>query len=253
MTASPSQCVTVERCARRWWFEKVAELRVPNSKPQHFGHALHKLNAAFMGGTDIPQDWHEHLTDAEVERCLELRDRGIEKGVLRFRPGLLIEHDFRMPVKEQEMHGIIDVLDLSGVVEDHKAVASSRWAKTEDDLLADIPMMIYGGYLLSREPTLGEVTLRHNQFMQDTGNVRAVEVKVSRANVKAFWAARVMPLLRTMDSARGVEQWENVSGHDRLSEACTAYGGCPFVAICHKGLPIDQFVGCAPEKNGAPF
>lgn len=252
-TTSPSQCVTVEGCARRWWFEKVAHLRVPDSKPQHLGHALHKVNAALMGGTDIPKDWAEHLTAEECEACLELRDMGLRKGVLRPRPNLLIEHDFRMPIKDDEMHGVIDVMDRQGVIEDHKLVYAERYAKTEADLLADIPMMIYGGYLLSVESNLQEVALRHNQFIRDTMRVRAVEVVVSRAQVRAFWGRRVMPLLETMDRTKSVEQWVDVPGHDRLSKNCTAYGGCPFATICHSGLPMDQFNPPAPETNGAPF
>ena len=252
-TTSPSQCVTVEGCARRWWFEKVAELRLPDSKPQHLGHALHKVAAAHLESKPLPPTWADDLMNDEVERCQELRDRAIRKGVLRARPGLLIEHDFRMPIAADEMHGIIDVLDEAGViVEDHKLVAAAKWAKTEDDLLADIPMMIYGGFALSRKPDAANVTLRHNQFILDTMDVRAVEVVVSRANVRGFWARRVMPLLATKEKTRTVEQWADVPGQPRLSPACTKYGGCPFANICHNGLPMDQFVGETGTTEGAP-
>lgn len=206
-----------------------------------------------MGSTPLDETWAEHLMNDEVERVLELRDRGIKKGVLRARPGLAIEHDFRMPVGEDEMHGVIDVMDRTGIVEDHKAVFAERYAKTEQDLLGDIPMMIYGGYLFSIEPELKQVTLRHNQFMQDTLAVRPVEVTVSRANCRAFWGARIMPLLATMDANRTVEQWADVPGQPRLSKACTNYGGCPFNLICHGGLPIEQFAGETSTKEGAPF
>jgi hypothetical protein len=206
-----------------------------------------------MGSTPLDAKWSDYLTGDEVDRVLELRDRGIKKGVLRARPNLAIEHDFRMPVADDEMHGVIDVMDRAGVVEDHKAVFAERYAKTEADLLGDIPMMIYGGYLFSQEPALTEVTLRHNQFMQDTLAVRPVEVKVSRANCRGFWAARVMPLLATMNKHATVEQWADVPGQPRLSKACTNYGGCPFNLICHGGQSIEAFKGGAAETNGAPF
>jgi len=252
-TTSPSQCVTIDGCDRRWWFEKVAKLRLPDSKPQHYGHALHFVCGAHLGGQPLPKDWAEHLTNDEVERCLELRDRGIRKGVLRAREGLLIEHDFTMRIKDDDMHGVIDVYDAAGVIEDHKGVSAAKWAKTETDLRDDIPMMIYGGYALSQNPALAEVTLRHNQFIEDILDARAVEVTVSRAEVKAFWGRRVMPLLARMDKTRGIEQWENVPGQPRLSAACTKYKGCPFAAICHGGLPMDQFALPETGQNGAPF
>lgn len=157
------------------------------------------------------------------------------------------KHDIPMAAKTVRME------DRAGIVEDHKAVFAERYAKTEQDLLGDIPMMIYGGYLFSIEPELKQVTLRHNQFMQDTLAVRHVEVIVSRANCRAFWGARIMPLLATMDANRTVEQWADVPGQPRLSKACTNYGGCPFNLICHGGLPIEQFAGETSTKEGAPF
>lgn len=245
--------MTIERCSRRWWFEKVAELRLPDSKPQAFGHALHYLCAAALGGEDVIDTWAKNLSNSEVEECLELRDLALMKKVLLPRPGLLCEHDFRMPVGSEEMHGVIDVLDLTGVVEDHKLIASARWAKTKHDLLNDIPMMIYGGYLLQREPALEQVVLRHNQFIRDEHRATWTEVTVPRQQVRQFWAKRVMPLLKTMDATRCVEQWADVPGQERKSDACTAYGGCPFASICHGGLPMDQFGTAKPEENGAPF
>lgn len=253
MTTSPSQCVTVDRCNRRWFFEKVVQLRLPDSKPQAFGHSLHYLCAAALDGREVVPTWAENLTNDEVEECLEFRDLALAKGVLVKRPGLLCEHDFRMPIAHEEMHGIIDVLDLGGVVEDHKVVAAARWAKCKADLLTDIPMMIYAGYLLQREPSLTQVVLRHNQFIRDQRRATWTEVTVPRDQVRAFWGRRIMPLLKTMDATRGVEQWADVPGQERKSDACTAYGGCPFHSICHGGLPLEQFGTSKPEENGAPF
>lgn len=252
-TTSPSQCVTIEGCDRRWWFENKAKLRLPDSKPQHFGHALHKVVAAHLMSQPLDPTWAEDLTGEEVERCLDFRDIGIKKGVLRARPNLTVEHDFRMPVGTDEMHGVIDVLDRTGIIEDHKVIFTEKYAKTEQDLLADIPMMVYGGYLFQIEPDLQNVVLRHNQFITDTMKVRPTEVTVSRANARAFWGARIIPLLARMDKARGVEQWEDSPGHDRLSPACTKYGGCPFHTICHGGLKIEDFGGTKTETSGALF
>jgi hypothetical protein len=252
VSVSPSQCVTVERCPRRWYFEKVVRLRVPDSKPQHFGHALHKLLACRMTNAALDPTWAADLTDREVEMAVGFVDLGLRRGIVRPRE-VIAEHDFHMPIGAEDMHGVIDVMDLLGVVEDHKTVSRAHWCKTAADLREDIPMMIYGGYLLQQQPALNEVTLRHNQFIQEDEEVRFAEVKVSRPEVRQFWARRVMPLLRIMDRTRGVEQWADVEGRDRKSDACTAYGGCPFATICHGGLPLEEFQGVGPEASGAPF
>lgn len=253
--SSPSQLVAIDRCPRRWWFESVVQLRLPDSKRQNFGHALHKVCAAALAGQPVLKGWDDGLTDEEVERCLELRDRALQKNVLIPRPNLRIEHDFRMPIGEQEIHGVIDSLDLDSpriIIEDHKSIASAQWGYDEQKLINDIPMMAYAGYAFTQTDK-EEAVLRHNQFISDRRDVREVEVTVSKADVRRFWGRRIIPALKKMEAVKTIELWSDVEGHDRKSDACTIYGGCPFMSICHNGMDIKAFGGKAPEVNGAPF
>jgi len=245
--------VTIDRCNRQWYFDQVVHLRVPDSKPQAFGHALHHLCAAALMGQPVQSNWSEHLSDAEVEESLEFRDKALSKQVLRPRSKLLCEHHFLMPCGPEDIHGVIDVLDMDGVIEDHKVVAAAKWAKTEDDLRTDIPMMIYGGFLLRANPGLGGVVLRHNQFIRDSRKVTFTEVAVPREDVRTFWARTVMPILNVMKATQAAAKWEDVPGHDRKSPACTAYGQCPFHVVCHGGMSVEEFSGAKVEESGVPF
>jgi hypothetical protein len=115
-------------------------------------------------------------------------------------------------------------------------------------------MMTYAGYALSRAPSAVAVRLRHNQFVEDDPRVESVSILVSREEVRNFWASTIVPLLRTAEAAGEVESWQEVTGHPARSNACHAYNGCRFAAICHGGLPIGEFTPERAEAHGwAPF
>lgn len=252
MRSSPSQCVTFERCNRAWYFQKKHKLYAPSNTSQEFGTALHLLAASHLGGEPVPDDWAKALTPVEAARAERMIEKAIAEEVLKFRPGLLIEHKFLLPVGPSEQSGIIDCLDLSGVVEDHKTAASERWIKTEDDLRNDIPMMIYAGYLLSRAKP-DKVWLRHNQFIMDNETVTFTEVAVTPDEARQFWRERIMPAMQGQLNVISLAQWQDVPGHERNSPACTAYKGCPYAAICHNGIPLEKFSFQKPVKDDLPF
>lgn len=251
MKSSPSQCVTFERCGRSWYFQKRHKLYAPSNTSQEFGTALHLLAASYLGGTPVPQDWAWALPKHEAAKA----ERMIEKAkgdVLKHRPGLLIEHSFLLPVGPSQQSGVIDCLDLSGVVEDHKTAASEKWAKTADDLRQDMPMMIYAGYLLTlAKPS--KVWLRHNQFILDNETVTFAEVAVTPDEVRQFWRERVVPAMQGQRAVYELPQWKDVPGHEKNSPACTAYKGCPYAAICHGGVPVEKFSFQKPVKDDLPF
>lgn len=244
--------MTFERCNRAWYFQKKHKLYAPSNTSQEFGTALHLLAGAYLGGEPVPDDWDKAIPTHEAEKARRMVDKAIEEEVLRYRPGLLIEQAFTLPVGPSTQGGFIDCLDLTGVVEDHKTAGSDRWIKTEDDLRNDIPMMIYAGYLLScAKPDI--VWLRHNQFILDSEMVTFTEVSVTPDEVREFWRARVIPAMEGQRKVYSLPQWGEVPGHERNSDACTAYKGCPYATICHHGVALDKFSFQKPVADDLPF
>lgn len=231
------------------------KLPSPETKPLALGNALHALCASSLAGRPRPPAWDHHLSRAERELALRLLDAGA--SVLIPRPGVEVEIDFALRSGEHEIFGRIDCLDPSPTsleVVDHKTASSARWLKKPGDLRTDVPMMLYAGYALHRAPSAGEVRLRHNQFVEDEPRLESASVVVSREEVRSFWASTIVPLLRSAEAVEGIEDWQRVPGHPACSKACHAYNGCKFAAICHGGMPIQEFTPERAAAHGwAPF
>lgn len=255
MRTSPSQLVRLQQCPRLWWFRYVRKLPFPETKPLALGNALHALCAASLSGRPRPAGWDHHLSRQERELALRLFQAGAD--VLRPRPGLEVEIDVALRSGEHEICGRIDCLDPSPhslEVIDHKTASSARWLKQPEDLRTDVPMMLYAGYALWRAPAATEVKLRHNQFVEDDPRLESASVSVGRDEVRSFWAQTIVPLLRTADAVKDIEGWQQVPGHPACSKACHAYNGCKFAAICHGGMPIQDFTPERAAAHGwAPF
>lgn len=217
---------------------------------------MHTVAAAALTEQPLVKGWADGLTADEVSMCMEFVDRAVSRKILVPLPNICVEHAFRMPVKDDEIAGKIDALFYGENwvrIDDHKVVSSSRWCLSGEDLRTDIPMMVYAGYALGQAPQADTVVLRHNYFIRDTMDTRFVEVEIPRAEVRSFWAKRIMPLLAEMGGVRLMQHWADVPGHDRKSEACNRYNGCSFTSICHGGLPIEQFGAVQTSESGAPF
>lgn len=255
MKTSPSQLIRLQQCPRLWWFRYVRRLPVRETRALSLGNALHALCAASLSASPRPPGWDAHLSRTERELALRLFEAGAEHLVPR--PGLEVEVDVGIRSGSHEICGRIDCLDPnpeSLEVVDHKTASSARWLKKPEDLRVDVPMMVYAGYALSRAPRAARVTLRHNQFVEDDPRVESVSTTVSREEVRSFWGREIIPLLQSSETVSRMTDWRLVPGHPACSKACHAYNGCEFAAICHGGLPIEEFGSEAAASWGwAPF
>jgi hypothetical protein len=248
---SVSQLKTAHLCLSRWGFERV--LRIPGKrfKSQDLGIAVHaRLEAYLKTGVDALGE--------------------IERPGLKYLPlpgsGLLVEHRFdgtdrdtpfdpsraKLHAAGIPLDGFIDVVNTRGgypypgakepdppdtiEVLDHKTSSNLRYAATEE-ALSDvehesghgIQMVGYGEW--ARTESSGLQWLRLTHVVYSTGPKRdaiRVSTRVSVDVIRNSWQ-RVSGLaekMKAVASTSDPKQWP------RNETACTAFGGCPYLAIC---------------------
>lgn len=236
--------------------------RVP---PEPHDHGLLWLEGPLKGqlsGDPVelyPSRWAE-VDDKKGKRSIppssqdtikRLVAKAIETGKLQRRPGRSIEHRIeREVIPGITMIGKIDV-KLPGEIQDHKSTSSMHWAKSEDPkhwnyLGKSLQMLDYAYEIFCEEPETEEIRLRHNVFCKDPSKpaVRNVDTTVTRAVVQGNWRrlqkqAAVMRDLAELEL--GQDEWEQVEGPSQ-KDACGAFGGCPFRAVCSKLEPLQTYI-----------
>jgi hypothetical protein len=177
--------------------------------------------------------------------------KAIETGKLQRSPDRSIEHRIeREVIPGITMIGKIDV-KLPGEIQDHKSTSSMHWAKSEDPkhwnyLGKSLQMLDYAYEIFCEEPETEEIRLRHNVFCKDPAKpaVRNVDTTVSRAVVQGNWRRLQKQAAVMRDLAeQGLEpdDWAQVEGPSQ-KDACGAYGGCPFRAVCSKLEPLQTYI-----------
>lgn len=171
----------------------------------------------------------------------KLVENAIEEGVLERSPGRHIEHDIdRKLIPGVKMIGKIDV-KLPGEIQDHKSTKDMKWAKSADKkhwnyLGNSLQMLNYAYESIQEDPSLEEVTLRHNVFCKnpEKPETRKVTVTVTRAQVIKNWnrLKKQAGLIKELTEADvPEEEWRTIEGPSQ-KDACGDFGGCPFLQIC---------------------
>lgn len=262
MNASPTRIAThIELCPRKGWFS--SGVRLPDGtdpSKRDVGTALHAACERWLRADDqgrspdgspvdpFPKGWDLVKDDHDrgPPRRLSIRDSvmirrvfwaGVDAGVLRRLPDREVEVAYERPVdvgsEPVVVRGRIDQRN-SDTLEDHKSTGSRRWALGPGKLRTDVKMLCYAREHFLAYPRQDSVLLRLNYFSKDPREEPwDVEVRVTRAEVDAFWDDQVVPALREMLSYEGVPEdgWRSVEG-PRVEGACQAYGGCPYARVC---------------------
>lgn len=133
---------------------------------------------------------------------------------------------------------IVGFIDLQGPdwIQDHKSTKNMRYAKSPAKLAENGQMLLYAKQLLIKakergEPFPNNITLRHNVFCKE-GTIRKTEVQVTPLLVENHWHRFTQDVIE-MEKIRQTKNTvfeipEPATG----SNACNAYGGCPFRSIC---------------------
>jgi hypothetical protein len=237
--ASPSQIKTFRRCARKWWFEKIAGLKRPPSPAAKLGSRVHDVAERYLiGALEIPAD--------PRKRTPEMRIFAPGSGYLPKPPvhSSAVEYWLGEPGAckpwEYNPKGIglrTDVVPLVGRVDlrttdgerfavvDHKTTSDERWALTAERLAEDVQAAVYTRPYLSD----AGVVFRH-VYYATKGRPRAwmVEVVVDRDRSDRLWAG-VLETLAKMRPASAEAEDRAVPGNPG---ACGDYGGCPYRDHC---------------------
>lgn len=160
--------------------------------------------------------------------------------------------------------GSIDLLHEAGI-EDHKSSKAKKWLLSQNKLLNDYQMNVYGNELLfiyedkGLEPP-ASITLCHNGFVKDIENplVKKTETKAGKCTperLRSMWTSRVLPLADDLHDLRynkKPEHWTDVPSAEVGSKACEAYGGCPYKGICSGRYEPQEYKELIQRQNSNP-
>lgn len=251
---SASQIETFELCERKWYFKSVMNLPTPEGAGAKLGKATH-------------QDIEQYLRGDKPATALgALARRVYDRGLLP-KPGTVhVEHAIEsnpqgpLTVAGVALIGFIDVLDTGSdrlAVIDWKTRGDvARHSKTEEQLLTDIQLNIYGAEAFRADDLMvyqgapfaharrQAVDVSHVNIGTKPPNLVTVSgpVTLTRKSVAAFFTERIEPAVTRMVQVALSPTPMRVTPNIR---ACSAFGGCPFRDKCN----ADQRVSSIPPTT----
>lgn len=241
---SPSQIETRKSCPRKHAFDAIFGYREEEQYAASWGTAGHSHVEALLRG-EAPKVPHPRFLGLEprIERYFSTVVRpflvdldiigslGIEYQIqARFQTGDLDRWwwtflDLVFPVR----HADFDV-----VVWDHKTMKDLRWAKTEWELQENLQMLTCAYH----SPVKGDRYLLVHGQVQREGKIdqRKTTTVVTHQKVVDTWNNRVLPIIQEIESDRRNASFPGdfatAPGGPGVASACSAYGGCPYLASC---------------------
>jgi hypothetical protein len=238
LVLSPTAVTKFRLCRRLYAFEYNENLRPPPSAKQQFGTDVHKQLEKWLKEGKEPDESSEGRTAWQ----------GIEKGWLpEPDPRLLIEQRFEFPIRAGlSLGGYIDCAVPPGVmgddpmVIDHKSTSDLRWAKTEEQLLTDPQVLIYGIWAMLKweSPTVrcrwvyyAATNPTDDQPRQPRG-AKPVEVQLSTQSPDVM--QRIKYLLDDLDTMATIRAGNQPGlSFSPNPASCGIFGGCPHVDRCN--------------------
>lgn len=239
---SPSQVDTFTLCNRKWWFNKIMGLEIPQHPSAALGEKVHK----------------------ELENYLEHGDPKvlgpIAKAGLSFLPTpgtVLIEYDLSalgLTAAGLPALGRIDCLNLRSEppeVIDHKTIGNIDYAKTNEELAKNVQMTVYARAAtveLERMgvPTPDVVRVSHIAYQTKGSPVaRKASADLTQERIARNWSGIDAKVREMKDVALALSP-------DRVTptkSACDAFGGCHFRDRC-RALNAVSHINPTPTPNG---
>jgi len=260
--ASPSQIKTYRRCARRWWYNKIAGLQDPPGPAAILGSKVHNVAERWLlGELEIGANGQVtcqgKMPSVEAVRIFAPGRKFLPQPPVPF--GLVerwigsagVCHPFSanpdgraLPTPVVPLVGRVDLLD-GGCVVDHKTTSDEQWALGEEQLLEDAQAAVY-----TREHLLAgaeEVGFRH-VYYATRGRPRswAVTVTIDRARSNRLWAG----VLKTLAAMKTASVFCDDREVDHNPTACGDYGGCSYRDRC-PARPRGVFMGLFGGDNNS--
>ncbi len=251
---SASQVKDFNLCQRKWFIIHRLGERPPESD-------------SLKDGTHLHEELEDYLVSGAILQRIKRTPRGETKAVERearyqahvaaaapFLPAapvpasVHIEQWIELPtyINGPKWVGKVDVIDALVrrlKILDHKSCKNFTHALSEDDLKKDVQMGAYGRYVLTHpmfsKHDRSAVDLTHTYIkLPGKPKVKQITVSASVEEINGTWETSLQSV-RSMEKVSELTNWQDVKPS---TEACDAYGGCPFKAKCGFENQIAQMV-----------
>ena len=258
---SASQLSRFTECNRAWWFQYIMGLPTKQKASAALGEAVHTVLEAYLDDGALPDTSTQAGRIAAAGLSLLPKPGTVFTEVpmgSRGRGNAEVDEDSlpvpggmpRLVVAGMPVNGFIDVLDLSGehpVVLDHKTTSDIKWAKTQEDLLEDPQMVLYGTYALDVFRTMGleteTVEAGHIVYLtKGAPMARKTTVTLSRAHL----AAERKKVEQTVEAMKKTAAHRTPAAVEGEASVCDKYGGCDFRDKCGA---IGMFANASPRQH----
>ena len=224
---SASQVDTYQTCNRKWWFNKILGLEVPQHPSAAIGSAVHAELEAYLE-EKAPADSLGPIARTALPFAPKPGSVYVEEAI----------ESLGLTAAGLPALGYIDVLDLKSdppQVLDWKTTSNFRYAKSEEDLLRNVQMSVYAKATLAMfdkldlpEPKAVRVT--HVAMLTKTPHeARRASALMSLATIHENWR-HVEATVADMKATALLDTPDKVTPSE---SACHAYGGCPFRDRCN--------------------
>ncbi len=242
---SASQIETFRSCQRKWGWRALDKIEAPPNASAAKGTLIHAQYERYLKGESL--DYSTPALREAAERAMP--------GIVNLPPpgteGLLVEHGFSLQTSNGILfRGFMDVVVphahvVPGLAEwaaskgvgadnpcviDHKSTSSFRYAKTADVLNTDVQAMVYA-YETMRAYRTPTVDLLWNYVStKGAADTKRVHLRVVSEHVAAQFLGPIT------DSATQIVT--TYAAHPKVldlrpnTDACDAYGGCPYKQLC---------------------
>jgi len=223
---SASQVDTYQSCNRKWWFNKILGIEIPQHPSAAIGSEVH----------------------AQLEAYLEEKSPAdslgpIARTALPFAPkpgSVYVEESIEtlgLTAAGLPALGYIDVLDLKSdppQVLDWKTTSNFRYAKSEDELLRNVQMSVYAKATLAMFerldlPTPSSVRVTHVAMLTKAPHeARRTSTVMTLPTIHENWKH----VERTVAEMKATALLDTPDKVTPTESACHAYGGCAFRDRC---------------------
>jgi hypothetical protein len=221
LIVSPSQLDFYKDCKRKWAWRYIARIPTAPNQWAALGSAVHRVLEDWLrDGT--PPDRNTEVGAIALSGIKHLPDPGTVQVEGRFL--------WEFPDEPFDVQGVIDWSQITeALFGDHKTTGDFKWAKTPEDLRADLQSTIYAAYLIETH-NLAAITGRWVYYRTKGRRAsKCVEWQITRAELQ-----EPLENMRTMarEMAHLMAERPDPRSLEFNAEACDHYGGCAFRDNC---------------------
>lgn len=230
---SASQIEDFLLCRRKWAFNKIDKIKQEGTPATQLGGDTHKELEHYYEGGDIR--YHDEFGHPYLPG--EIAASGLEHLPAPGTPGLKVEGYFKFQTPGGHwVRGYKDLEILQDgqvpAVYDHKTASQfGSYNKTEETLKDDTQANLYAYETMLK--TGSDVVDLQWTYMRTKGarKSKAVRLRVFRQDVEN----KIKELDEVMSEMHSINiRCQTANEVEKNIDACRAFGGCPYINICHQ-------------------